>query len=405
MLLRYYLKRLIKFPSHYIFLIFVYYSGTSIISSNISIMGTLKMLIAREMSSFGANMIVKRGKRETLKLEDVYKIKEIFWKHNIVGLSPVKIMEGEIISPFQLKNQKFVFVWMKETFKTSGGELIKTGIFDVFPSLKIKRISERNGIILPVSLSHLVDPEKNRFIELIIDGKLLRLPLSGYFSGVDRFFNLILLPFDYYSFFKRGDEIDEIILNVVTVPEDDLSKKSPETMTKREYEKWYCTPYPTSVAKQIEEKLEGADVEILKEKLSVVYRIYRSLYRYLTFSLVLSLFAVTVGVFSVSLSSARAREKEGAIFKMLGAKSADIVFFFGFEVLMIMMISSLLSLPSSVFFLYITGKKIFNNPLLSDFSVLLLSFAFTVFFILLISIFYPLAHLKKINIHFILKKK
>jgi len=47
--------------------------------------------------------------------------------------------------------------------------------------------------------------------------------------------------------------ISRVYVSAMTKPMDDFAYKDPEKMTQSEYEKWYCTGYVTSIAKQVEE--------------------------------------------------------------------------------------------------------------------------------------------------------
>ena len=57
------------------------------------------------------------------------------------------------------------------------------------------------------------------------------------------------------------NSIDKIEVKALTTPDNDLARKAsknPNALTQDEWETWYCTAYPSSIAYQIEEVLPGA---------------------------------------------------------------------------------------------------------------------------------------------------
>ena len=60
------------------------------------------------------------------------------------------------------------------------------------------------------------------------------------------------------SLLQQQGKVSRVLVSALTVPMDDFGKKDPATMTKDEYEKWYCTAYVTSVAKNVEEVMAGS---------------------------------------------------------------------------------------------------------------------------------------------------
>ena len=55
--------------------------------------------------------------------------------------------------------------------------------------------------------------------------------------------------------------VEAIEVKALTTPENDLARKAaknPAALSQEEWETWYCTAYPSSIAYQIEEVLPGA---------------------------------------------------------------------------------------------------------------------------------------------------
>ena len=56
---------------------------------------------------------------------------------------------------------------------------------------------------------------------------------------------------------QTAGQVDRIDVAALTKPEDDFARKDPKTMTAKEYERWSCTNYVTSIAYEIEQALPG----------------------------------------------------------------------------------------------------------------------------------------------------
>ena len=56
----------------------------------------------------------------------------------------------------------------------------------------------------------------------------------------------------------RAGQVDSVEVGALTKPEDAFARKDPAKMTPAEYDRWYCTPYVSSIAHQIEEVLPMA---------------------------------------------------------------------------------------------------------------------------------------------------
>jgi putative ABC transport system permease protein len=57
---------------------------------------------------------------------------------------------------------------------------------------------------------------------------------------------------------NRPNQVDAVQVGALTKPEDEFARKDPAKMTPKEYDRWYCTPYISSIAHQIEEVLPMA---------------------------------------------------------------------------------------------------------------------------------------------------
>jgi putative ABC transport system permease protein len=83
-----------------------------------------------------------------------------------------------------------------------------------------------------------------------------RLPVvtTGGFEEEQLFAPLVTVQ----SLLHQQGKVSRVLVSALTVPMDEFGRKDPALMTKDEYEKWYCTAYVTSVAKNVEEVMAGS---------------------------------------------------------------------------------------------------------------------------------------------------
>ena len=111
------------------------------------------------------------------------------------------------------------------------------------------------------------------------------------------------------------NSIDKIEVKALTTPDNDLARKAsknPNALTQDEWETWYCTAYPSSIAYQIEEVLPGA---VAKQQGDVLNKTQAVM----VLMTVLSLVAAAIAVANLTAASIGERGSELALLKAIGA--------------------------------------------------------------------------------------
>ena len=116
---------------------------------------------------------------------------------------------------------------------------------------------------------------------------------------------------------------------------DDFGKKDPATMTKDEYEKWYCTAYVTSVAKNVEEVMAGSRAKPIWQIASAEGALLKKLNGVMLLLTVLALGASATAVSTSLMASMAERSPEIALMKAVGADRFQISSIFIGETLII----------------------------------------------------------------------
>jgi len=110
------------------------------------------------------------------------------------------------------------------------------------------------------------------------------------------------------------------------MPEDEFGRRDPSTLAPADYDRWYCTPYISSIALQIKQVLPGADVRVIRrvaEGEGAILTRVRTLLWLVTFA---SLLAAALAVGASSAASVIERRTEIGLMKALGAGSGTVGF-------------------------------------------------------------------------------
>ena len=123
------------------------------------------------------------------------------------------------------------------------------------------------------------------------------------------------------------DSIDKIEVKALTTPDNDLARKAaknPAALTQDEWETWYCTAYPSSIAYQIEEVIDGAVAKQVRQVAALQGDVLRKTQAVMVLMTVLSLVAAAIAVANLMAASIGERGSELALLKAIGASDGAV---------------------------------------------------------------------------------
>ena len=118
------------------------------------------------------------------------------------------------------------------------------------------------------------------------------------------------------------DSIDKIEVKALTTPDNDLARKAsknPNALTQDEWETWYCTAYPSSIAYQIEEVIPGSVAKQVRQVAALQGDVLQKTQAVMVLMTVLSLVAAAIAVANLMAASIGERGSELALLKAIGA--------------------------------------------------------------------------------------
>ncbi len=340
--------------------------GTAIASSLISLSLDITSKVSKELRAFGANIKVEprlqgiaevAGQRRYLRSEDLLKIKTIFWRHNILGFVPFLYT----IEPST--GHTVIGTWYRKSIKVPGErEPFVTGASEVMPWWQIKgRWPEsENEVLLGRELSSRLNLRRGDRVELF--GRDFR--VSGILSTGSKEDDAFVLPLEVLQKLSGlNGKISEVYVSALTTPMDDFAYKDPEKMSPREYEKWYCTGYVTSIAKQIEEVMRGSRARPIWPVAETEGKVLKRLGLLIYLLSAVSVISAALGVSTTMIMSLLRRTRQVALMKAIGADRLNTVLIFLTEALIVGFLGGLTGYLLSLLISKYIGVEVFGTPL------------------------------------------
>ncbi len=346
--------------------------ATALAASLITLSMDIRRKVAKELRSFGANILVEpatggladmAGQRRYLRERDLVKVKTIFWRHNILGISPFLKASGELSFNGHTEGVKLQGAWYDKQLPVPGEKTsFSAGIKNVSPWWEIEgKWPEDDGhAIVGTLLARKLGISAGD--DITLDGKGFIVSGTVRTGGPED--SRVFLDLHTLQHIKGLDgRLSGSHVSALTRPMDEFAYKNPDDMTPAEYEKWYCTGYVTSISRQIEEVFAGSRAKpiwkVAQTEGSVLNRLELLTYLLCAIALVSSV----LGVSTTMLISLLRRTDEIGLMKALGASSRSIAAIFLTEGFFIGLAGGIAGCLASVFVARYIGLYVFNTAL------------------------------------------
>jgi putative ABC transport system permease protein len=151
-----------------------------------------------------------------------------------------------------------------------------------------------------------------------------------------------------------------LYVSALTKPEDAFAKRDPKTFTPREYDTWFCTPYISSIAFQIQQELPGTDVRVIRRVAEGEGAILARVRMLLWLVTGAALLAAALAVGASSAASVIERRTEISLMKALGAGSGTIGFLLAAEQLLLAFVGGGAGYALGIILARLLGERIFG---------------------------------------------
>jgi len=350
--------------------------------------------LAKEFRSLGANLLVT-PQADSLPLEiggvdyrpvnagaylpeaDLPKLKTIFWHNNIVAFAPELQFSVQTArwdsSTRELKERdqnSFIGTWVNHRLALEDGSAYSTGIdktngwwkvdgrwFDetkrecVVGSKAAARLHLHIGDEISANV-----PDPSRMVQLytsfVVTGIL--------YTGAEEDEAIVTSLSRAQDVSRLGRQYRKLYVSALTKPEDAFAKRDVKSFTPAEYDRWFCTPYISSIAFQIQQELPGTDVRVIRRVAEGEGQILTRVQMLLWLVTGAALLAAALAVGASAAASVIERRTEIGLMKALGAGSGTVGFLLAAEQLLLAFVGGGVGYALGILLARLLGEKIFG---------------------------------------------
>jgi putative ABC transport system permease protein len=320
--------------------------GTTAVTAMLTLATTIGDRIHKELAVYGANIVVTPKAEQLavkvggidikpttggayLKESDLNNLKTIFWANNITGISPELSFSGQASSP--ALGTQFIPVnvhgfWFNQKF----GERT-TGASQLNPSWQLQGRWPTDGhleVAIGQNLAQRLNVKVDDYFRFMQAWDRVSHVTGIVSTGTELDNDVFITLHSAQGLSSLPDAISRVEISARTKPEDAFARRDPATLSKKDYDVWYCRPYANSIALQIREAIPGSDAQQVRQieqsEGTILTRISGLMW-------LISIAALLAASFAVSAAMATAileRRGEIGLMRSLGASRAAIALLF-----------------------------------------------------------------------------
>ena len=350
--------------------------GVAVATAMIAVATDIGDKINRELRTIGANILVT-PQEDTLDLEiggvnlkppsdgaylneaDLPKIRGTFWRNNIVGFSPM-LQVGVTVG--DAKNVTLLGTYFSKQLRF-GKEDFVTGVRITHPWWKVEGAwpaDNSQEVLLGGRLAAKLNLKAGEQVQL--DGQEHR--IVGVLSTGGAEDDQVVAPLSLaQQILGKPGAVRRIYVSALTKPEDALGRRDPRTMSGALYDRWYCSPYASSIAYQLQEAIPHSHAEQIRQ---IAQNEGTVLSRIEGLMLLVTLAALLSSALAVSAAMATAifeRRHEVGLMKALGAGNVSVAALFFTEAALLALAGGIVGFAGGAILARQIGWAIFDSQI------------------------------------------
>ena len=365
--------------------------GMAVATAALSVSLDVGDRLAKEFRSLGANLLVT-PQADSLPLEiggvdyrpvntgaylpeaDLPKLKTIFWHNNIMGFSPILEVPIEAwspaskswITPAVAGKASLIGIWAQHHVEIPDGTTYLTGAVKTNPWWDVKGQwfgEDSRQCVVGVNLLKRIGAKLGDDLNVSSGdhAKWVTLKVVGVLSSGGSEDESVLAPLSVaQELAGRPGRYRKLYVSALTKPEDAFAKRDPKSFTPAEYDRWFCTPYISSIAFQIQQELLGTDVRVIRRVAEGEGQILTRVRMLLWLVTGAALLAAALAVGASSAASVIERRTEIGLMKALGAGSGTVGFLLAAEQLLLAFVGGGAGYALGTILARLLGEEIFG---------------------------------------------
>ncbi|HLY18386.1 MAG TPA: ABC transporter permease [Bryobacteraceae bacterium] len=355
--------------------------GAAVATAMLGVMLDIGDRVSRELRSLGANLMVT-PKARSLPVEiggisyrpvsaadyipeaQIVRIKSTFWQLNITGFAPIL----NAAAPLGGLDVPVEGVWFRRRLRGADGSTLEAGLRTVSGAWKVDGRWIDDGDRNDSAVDAMVGGAVARRLGLRPGGavQLFGQPftVAGIIStGGDEEDRIFVRLEVLQRLVNRAGQVDAVQVGALTKPEDEFARKNPAKMTPKEYDRWYCTPYISSIAHQIEEVLPMAVARPIWRVADNEGKVLGKIRGLMLLISLAALVSAGLTVWSVMATTVLERRGEIGIMQATGASNGLVAALFSAEVALEGAAGGLIGSWAGLLLAGWVGRTVFQTPL------------------------------------------
>jgi putative ABC transport system permease protein len=331
--------------------------ATAMATATLSVALDVGDRMAREFRSLGANLLVTPD-TDSLPLKvggvdyrpvdsgaylqesDLGSLKTIFWRNNVLSFAPffdvpVRLKKANAHEESQVADADAILIgtWHeRDVVIPEDGGTFRTGVAGTYGWWQIdgRWFAESEAeCVVGKELAARVGISIGDMLHVTAQGSAAELTVVGILTSGDREDESLLAPLaTAQALAGRPGVYRRLMVSALAKPEDSFSQRNRSTMTPVEFDRWYCSPYLSSIAHQIEERIPDAEARPVRRIAESEGRILSRISILLWLVTGGALLAAALAVAATAGAIALERKGEVGLMKALGARGGLIASLF-----------------------------------------------------------------------------
>jgi putative ABC transport system permease protein len=367
--------------------------GMAVATATLSVALEVGDRLAREFRSLGANLLVT-PQSDTLPLEiggvdyravdegaylpesDLGKLKTIFWRHNILGFSPFLDVPGSFRFSEDSAPKPVVLIgtWYEHPVAVPDGTTFTTGVSSTHPWWTIEGRWFRDGAnecvagaALAAKFPNDIAAGKTIYVRANavdeVSSKMIPLYVTGIVSTGNAEDNSFIVPLSVAQRLSgHPGEFRQLFVSALTKPADALSERDPATMTPEEHDRWYCSPYITSISSQMETALPGTNIRAIRRVAETEGKVLSRVGVLFWLVTLAAIIAAALAVGATSATTILERRSEVGVMKALGASNYLVAGIFLAEQVILAIVGGAIGYLCGITLARFLGSSVFGSP-------------------------------------------